>query len=509
MGVGTYLLSKGTGRTLIADEWMFVADRHGFSAASIFADHNGHLVAIPALIYMFAFETFGLNGYWFLSGLAVAGHLATASVIFAYVARKHTAFAGAAAGSFVALSGVGAQNYVWGFQISFTGAVLCFVLAILAFDNRERSLSWRVGSCVLLVGGLCFSGVGVSALGVMVIVVFASKSLRRDWWIVVAPAILYGFWYLGYADQTPNARASLEQILRFVLDGSSGSISASFGIDLGWGRLALGGLIAWVILDWRRRGFDVRRYVWLVFSVVFWLITAYSRAGFGDALSSRYLWVGQTCMVLTVCELVNVEAIKGKFRRSLVPLSVAVVLLAFIGSRGAFDDNARFQVSVEDVATVRSSIASLNRDAIGAEAPIHSIWGYTLIAAWEYFEAIDRFGEPRVYDLDELRATPSRRVASDMAMSDFGLLSVATSNDPCSVSSSTTVLGTKGGVSVRFEVVGPTDVEVQLRVFAIASDGREVPRRQLAPGVYEAGVRGVFRDSPLSMTFSEPVVPCE
>jgi|GEM_PF-6419728 len=509
IGIGVYLLSKGTGRTFIFDEWMFVADRHGFSPSSILPDHNGHLVALPAIVYMIVFETFGLNGYWFLAGLAVAAHLTAASVIFAYVARRHTVFVGLAAGTLVALSGIGAENYVWGFQIGFTGAVLSFILAILAFDNREKSCRWRVGTCVLLVSGLCFSGVGVAALGAMAIVVLTSNRLRRDWWVVVVPAVLYALWYLGYAEQIPNARASSGQILRFFLDGSSGSISGTFGVDLGWGRLAFGVLIAWVIVDWKRRGFDVRRYVWLVFSLVFWLITAYSRAGFGDALSSRYLWVGQICVVLTICELAKSGLGERGSRRCFVPSFALVVLLAFFGSRGAFDDNVRFQVSTEEVATVRSSIASLNRDSIGADAPIHSIWGYTLIDTQEFFEAIDRFGVPRVFDSAELRATSARRVATDVAMSDFGLMPIEPSNEPCSASSATTELGVVDGVPVRFQVEETAEVEVQLRVFSMPADGPEVPRRQLAPGTYEAVILGAFRDSPLSLTFSVPVVPCE
>jgi len=508
IGIGVYLLSKGTGRTFIADEWMFVAARQEIAPSTLFADHNGHLVAIPAFLYMVAFGLVGLDGYRLLAVLAVLAHLGAALFIVRYLLRRSGVTVAVCAGLVVALSGAGAQNYVWGFQITFIGSVVCLLLAVVAYDRGDVSRCWRIATCILVIASLSFSGVGVSALATLAVMIVARGSWRRDWWVFVVPAVYYGSWYLQFAEQTPNARASIGQITRFILDGSAGSISATFGVDVGWGRLGIGLLLAWVVVDSRRRGFVPRRLVWFVFSLFFWAVTAFSRAGFGDPFSSRYLWVGQICLVLTVGELLPIRRLEVA-RARVWGVGVLLVLVSFLGSRSMFVDNARFQSSTEDVAIVRSTIALVNRSSMTDDTAVHSIWGYTLITASDFFEAVDRFGAPRVYGSTELLTSSARRVASDVAMSDFGLMPIEPSNDPCSASSATTELSVVDGVPIRFRVEGSAEVEVQLRVLAMSSDGPEAPRRQLASGTYEAAILGAFRDSPLSLTFSAPVVPCE
>jgi hypothetical protein len=505
--IGAYLLSKGTGQTFIADEWMFVAARQEISPSTLFADHNGHLVAIPALVYMIAFELVGLNGYRLLAYLAIVAHLGTALLITRYLSTRVGRAFSLGAGLVVALSGAGAQNYVWGFQITFMGSVICFLLAVVSYDRRNVSWHWRVVTVVFLIFSLSFSGVGVSALIAMSISVVALGRLRRDWWVFSIPAIFYALWYLRFAEQTPNARASVGQIVRFILDGSAGSISETFGLDVGWGRLALGFLVAWMVFDASRRGMFFRRYVWFVFFLLFWTITAFSRAGFGDPFSSRYLWVGQICLVLTIGELLPFHGSRLDNRRA---WGVAVVLtvLSFFGSRTLFIENARFQKNVEDVAVVRSTIALTNRNVIADDVAVHSIWGYTLIKAEEFFEAVDRFGQPRTFGLAEVLNSDERRVAADMATAEFGLSSIEATNVRCENSMMVNSIRVIPGGSVSFRVESNMIIGVTIRRFASATDAGVLPQRQLGAGVHTARLIDDGGQLPLELTLTSPVMLC-
>lgn len=506
--IGAYLLSKGTGRTFIADEWMFVAARREIAPSTLFADHNGHLVALPAFLYMVVFGLVGLDGYRLLAVLAVLAHLVTALFIVRYLHRRCGAAVAIGAGLVVALSGAGAQNYVWGFQITFIGSVVFFLLAVVAYDRRDVSGRWRVATCVLVIGSLCFSGVGVSALATMAVVIVALGRLRRDWWVFVIPAVFYGSWYLRFAEQTPNARASIGQIARFILDGSAGSISATFGVDVGWGRLGLGLLLAWMVVDARRRGFVPRRYVWFVFSLFFWTITAFSRAGFGDPFSSRYLWVGQICLVLTIGELFPLRRVE--FGRARVwGVAVLLVFLSFFGSRSMFVDNARFQSSTEDVAVARSTLALMNRTTIADEVAIHSIWGYTLITASDFFEAVERFGRPRTFENPEILADPNRRVAADVAMIEFGLVPVDVENVRCENVVATEAIMLDLGESASFRIDSSSNAVVRTRRFANVDEVELLPQRQIDSGVYTVRTFDDSMGLPVELIFDSPVMLCE
>ena len=505
--MGAYLLSMGTGHTFIADEWMFVAARQEVSPSTLFADHNGHLVAIPALLYMIAFESVGLSGYWFLADLAVLAHLGTALLIANYLRPKIGVEFASGAGLVVALCGAGAQNYVWGFQITFTGSVICFLLAVVSFDRREDSWRWRAVTCILLIGSLSFSGVGVSVLIAMSIFVVTGGRLRRDWWVFTIPAIFYASWYVRFAEQTPNARASIGQIARFILDGSAGSISATFGLDVGWGRLTLGVLVAWIVIDLNRRGFFLRRYVWFLFSLLFWSITAFSRAGFGDPFSSRYLWVGQVCLVLTIGELLSFrESRLGKGRAWGAVLLLTI--LSFFGSRSLFIENAKFQSSTEDVSTVRSTIALTNRAFIADEVAIQTIWGFGLISAEDFFEAVDRFGRPRLFSLAEILENSDRRAAADLAMSEFGLSSIEATNIRCGNHLIVESISVVPGGSVSFQVEPNTKAGVTIRRFVSATETGPLPEAQLDGGVYTARLVDDGSQLPLELSFSSPVMRC-
>lgn len=118
IGFGAHLPSKGTGRTFIAEEWMFVADRQEIAPSTLFADHNGHLVAIvviAAFPYMVVFGLVGLDEYRLLGVLAVLAHLGTALSIVRYLFRRSGTAVAIGAGLVVALSGGGGTELGVGF----------------------------------------------------------------------------------------------------------------------------------------------------------------------------------------------------------------------------------------------------------------------------------------------------------------------------------------------------------------------------------------------------------
>lgn len=511
VAVGAYLFTRHSADSYVVDEWLFVAHRQDFSWTSLVQGHNGHLTIVPAFVYLVIWNTFGFGAYWVFRLLAVVWQVATALAVGEVVRRRQGLALSLIVSAIVAVSGTGSENSLFGFQITFMGGLLFFICAVLCLDESQRTTRTRwdvaaLGFVCLAVGS---SGSGVAALPAVLLLVASRPGRIRRAWIVVPVLVVYAAWYSRYSITFDTPDPTVSQMLTFAIDGLSGSLAGLVGVDIMWGRMALGAVAVLVIMDIRRRGFDVRRQIWLVFLLSFWALTAYSRAAFGDPLASRYLWVGMFCFPMIIAEAfprVDLD------RRRMIGLVVAgAVLLPLLtwSTQPELRSNLEFQRTEGDVSIGFTRVAVANRERLDPELGLYAfVPGYPLITAREFFSAVDKFGSPPEAKSSTWLSTDSRRYGADRAFIGYGLADPRPSSEACvdggAIGSSTIEPGTTG----RFVVLEETGVV--LTRFREPGATFDFNVRVLAPGTYEITFADDGLGSDVVATFNGGrVVGCE
>src|SRR5687768_6107249 len=83
-----FILATGDGFMFYVDEWSFIVERRGRDLDVFFDHQNGHLVAVPVLVYKTFFEVFGIDSYLPYQVMLVALELTVAGLFFALVRRR-------------------------------------------------------------------------------------------------------------------------------------------------------------------------------------------------------------------------------------------------------------------------------------------------------------------------------------------------------------------------------------------------------------------------------------
>lgn len=327
------------------DDLEFLTDRAADGRPPWLEPHGGaHLVAVPRLVSYVLWQFFGMRSYLPYQACVVALHL-TVAVLLRVVMRRAGVgpwLASAIAAVFV-LFGPGAQNIVWAFQVTFTGA-LAWGLAQLVLADHDGPIGRRdlvaLGFGVLAVAS---SGVGIAttmAVGVAVLV-------RRGWKAAAVQTVPLGLLYVGWV---------------IAFDASTGEgLTPTVGLVAGWVRetylgafeavgrwpvltvvLAIGagaGLVLLVrgasspLAALRRIGVPIGLAVG---GLAFTLMTAWGRAGIQPAelaRSSRYVHI----VAATILPLLAVGLAElGRRWPRAAPVLVAVVLLPIPFNLGGF-----------------------------------------------------------------------------------------------------------------------------------------------------------------------------
>ena len=510
VAAAVYLYTRNIGNTFVVDEWMFIGARHYFSWQSLVAPHNGHLSIVPAIVYLVLLKVFGLGNYVVFRILAVTMQLIVCLAVGQMVLRRQGTTVAFLIATLLAVSGIGVQNSLWGFQIGFMGSVLGFILAVSFFDkfhDLDAPVAYQFLAMVCLCVALGCSGVGVPGLITFWLLVVLERDLRRSWWVVAIPSLLYASWSLRYGDSVPAPRPTLSQFASFVIDGQSGSLSGLFGVDIMWGRMAFGGLLLLVFLDIRRNGLSFRRNVWLAFSAAFWMITAFKRASLTTPLSSRYLWVGSIILILQIIELIPKHRFLSMNRRVLLFIGSVVVVLGVWGSYPLLTEYRSFHRIWSDQSMVTNSILLANRENIDPSLVAHSFGEIPLDTTGQFFEAVDQFGAPDIYSGTEILGNTDLSLIAEAAMVDLGLMDVEPTDATCADSELLFEHKVEEGSTLVFRVTTPTVVRVARFVDIQSAPDANV--RLLNPGNYTIELRDDGFGLPLRVQFDNEVSQCD
>ncbi len=320
---GVLLVYAGRHLTFFYDEWSFILTRRGGSLDSFLSPHNGHLVAIPVIVYKLLFATVGLRHYTPYRVIAVLLHLLCCALLYALVRPRIGPWLALIPAALLLFMGTSWQILLWPFQMGYLMSVAGGLGALLALERRAARSDVAAG--VLLTIAVGSSGVGVAFIVASAVVMLVQRSPRRRFWVVVVPLVLFGIWYLGWSAGESTSSDAILNAPQYVANAAAGAMAGVAGLDLSWGPPLVIGLVFGLVAVWQRR--TDRRVTPMLLGAIagaltFWGLAAVTRADALEPAASRYLYVGAVFILLLIAEVAASRARLGIWSL------VALVLLA-------------------------------------------------------------------------------------------------------------------------------------------------------------------------------------
>jgi hypothetical protein len=414
------LVLLGTRLTFFNDDWAFLLQRPGLTAATLLDDHNGHLSVLPVLIYKLLVGLFGLDAqlpFRLLLGLAVA---AVGAVVYALVSERAGRVAGLVAAALLMFLGPAWEDLLWSFQIGFVGSLATGLGALLALerDTPRRNAA----ACALLVVSVGLSDVGI-ALIVAAAIAVALRRRPAQAWIPGVALALFVLWFVTYGRDAPSgiSGSNLLDVPRYVLDSAAAGIASLTGFGPGgwFGATTVSGraLLALALLAavlWFLRGGrpSARLLVFLGGALAFWCLAGANFTPGREPAASRYQLVHATVLVLIAAELVG----PLRLGRAWSAIALAIALVAFGSNLSALGSGYDFMR--EHAANARAALGALDLARASAPAGLRldvAVAGDPFlrsVTAGRYYAERDRHGSP-AWSPGAIAAAPAaaRRVA--------------------------------------------------------------------------------------------------
>ncbi len=465
------ILLAGGGLSLFYDEWSFVQERQSLSADAILTAHNGHLTAVPALVYQGLFRSVGLDDYTPYRIVVLACHLACVAVVFAYVRSRLSAWPALLAAALVACFGAGSQNLIWAFQIAFLLSVSTAVGALLALDRQSR---WGDGAAAaLLTVSLASSGLGILAVAATGVRLVTERAWGRLW-AVGLPSGLYLGWYLRWGESQAESQ-NIPATPGYVRDAGGAVWSWMVGLD---GRHTAGIFFAGIALMLlvavvRRRRVELAGLLaGATLTFGFWAVTALSRAQLNLPASSRYLYPGAVFTIVLLAELLR----DIRVRPAALMAAAAVVFIAVVGNLEQLDRDGEAALLVSQQTRAELASVELARNSLDPSLNPDWLW-MPQVRVGLYLAAVDRYGSP-AFTIAEVRAqAPKVRFDADEVLR----LGVRSASAPIDAGFGAECINLQTGADQQVEghtivLTGPA----QLHVRAFADTYSEAPTATVA-----------------------------
>ncbi len=339
------------------DQWFF-GDDWAILAPHLDGDamqpHVGHWNLIPALVFPALRNAVGLGSYTPFLLLAVAAHLTVAHLLWRILNRCGVLPWGATVVSLlVMLLGAGAENILWAFQFGFMGAVAVGLGIILLLD-REKLGAVRIAAVIgLSILAPMFSGTFIPLLAAAAIVGLVRRGVLRTVVLFLPAAAIYVGWYLSYALRDPNTPQGVHTLAgaAFAIVYSGAMLAGGLGRALpyiGLGVIPAIAVAVWFAATVRRgiRSAGLPAYAMAIGSVVFVLLTAYARSGFGlsAAGAQRYAYV-TIVLLLPALSLTVMRLVQGRRRWTMAVTALLLCLVVF--NAGTLEVSAASQAARE------------------------------------------------------------------------------------------------------------------------------------------------------------------
>jgi hypothetical protein len=307
-----YLLYLGRHTSFFYDEWNWIQDRRGWRPGNFLVAHNGHFVAVPVLAYHLLFATVGLRAYLPYRLLLMFCHVAACLALYRYGRRRLGPLVAVLPAAMLLMLGAAFQTLLWPFQITFIGALALGLASFTVLDaepTRRRDLL----GCLCLIGAVACSGTGLAMLAGAVVRLALRRQWRR-WWVVAAPAVLFGLWYLRYGRaNAPRIDSSVSQLWQYfhriyqsAIGGLTGHTEVQDRPLAVWlGVAILLAVAVRLVVEVRRGNLPVDLLSAIAAGIVLWGLTALTRAGTHDYGASRYLYGSAVVVLLALIEVLR------------------------------------------------------------------------------------------------------------------------------------------------------------------------------------------------------------
>lgn len=381
------VLSYGSGLTFLRDEWIFLLYRDGSSLDTYLASHAGHLVAIPAAIYLFLFKAVGPDSYVWWRILGTVVYLASAWLVYILCRPRLGAFAALGPALVLLFLGSSWLNILWPFQMAFTGAVVFGLLALLALDLGDRR--GDAAACGALIVAIGWSGVAVPFVAAAAAGVVVRQRARRAWWVVVPAIVLLGAWNLHYGVDRPDYAANLRHVPEYALHMLGAVPMGLFGVSLNLGMaLAIAGIAvaAWGL--WTVRRSSPLAWEAAAGLLAFVVLTALSRAQDDDPATNRYIYVS------VVFALLLAAGVAPRSTQKAIPTIavLAISVLTLPHNLGLLKDGRSDLRYTSGIAKAELGAVEISRQTVDPAYTPELVEFYGVPAAL-YLRAIDRYAD--------------------------------------------------------------------------------------------------------------------
>ena len=383
------------------DDWAILAPHLD---GAIMQPHVGHWDLIPAIAFQTLRNLIGLGSYYPYLGLALLAHLTVAHLLWRILNRVGVPPWGATIAAFlVVLLGAGAENILWAFQFGFMGAVAVGLGVLLLLDTQRLGAGRMVAVILLAVVAPMFSGTALPVLAAAAITGVVRRGFWRTLVLFLPAAAIYVTWYLLFALHDPSTPKGVHTVVGalFALVYAAAMVAGGLGRALPWiglGVIPAIAVLLWFILTAKRgfRGPALAAYALTCGAVVFVLLTAYARSGFGlsAAAAQRYAYV-TIVMLLPALSLLVARLVVGRRRWT---VAVTVVLLALVVfNTGTLEVSGEVQAAREQgsrarIAATYRAVTVAHPSAARLAAPADPKWAPNLtgqdvrtLARWGQF----------------------------------------------------------------------------------------------------------------------------
>jgi hypothetical protein len=402
-----YHLGRGT--LFFYDEWNVVLDRREWTASSILAPHNEHLIAVPVLVYKTLLELVGLRHYGVYRLTGLVAHASVVVLLFLLLRRRAGPVAALAGALVVLFLGSGAIDFLWPFQV---GYLLSLAGGLAALHLLERRGSVPDGLAALSLGvSLASASFGIPfAIGTA-----AELALRRSFrrlWLVVVPVALYGLWFLRYGRPGHYPYTNVLRAPAFAADLGANAFAGLAGLGLEWGRVLL--VLAAIVTVWRlrNRASVTPRLVMLLTAVgLFWLLTGVTRANVLLPTDPKYVYPSAVFLLLIAAELV------GSARSSSAATIALFCFVAFAlaGNTLRLRDASHFLRGNDRVVGAELRALELADGRVEPGFVVDSQRAPQLTAG-RYLAAVRQFGSPAPSAAEVVRLAPEARAGADTVL---------------------------------------------------------------------------------------------
>ena len=311
---------------LYADDWAILQQRYDGGVDSLLDPYNGHLMAVPILIFKVLARTAGLDVHWPYMTPLIIGHLIAVAGVFAIARKRIGAWPALCLVAPLVVLGAAWESLLWPASINFVLFTMGSVLAWLALDRGDRK--GDVAALLFTLLATFSSGAAICLhLALAAELLFAKR--YRALWVPGIPALLFIVWLVAYGDGGSATFGTIAGAPGFAAEMAATATAGLLGQSSAWGYtlvVLLLGAAAYLLVT-RPATLTPRHVGVTVALLAFWALTGAVRGGQTGASSSRYVEVGAVYLAILLAEL-------GRHIRWDRRVVVALAAFAAIGMLG-------------------------------------------------------------------------------------------------------------------------------------------------------------------------------